>query len=471
MTRARWFRVGLVLVGVTAVLAVGFGLGRYSAGGGEGAAADQQLWHCPMHSDYVSEEPGACPICGMDLVPIEDEQAGAATVQDAASPHQMWTCPMHPDYVSEQPGSCPICGMDLVPVERDQGGGGDDQASVVEGLSSVHLTEAKRQLTGVTTVATQIRELSSDVRTVGIVRPDETTMRTVNAKVGGWVERLYIDFAGAEIEAGQPMLTIYSPQLYQTQREYVAALKARRRLSASEFAEVSRVGEQMVAAAEQRLRLWDIPQADIERLRHGGSPQRAMTLYAPVTGVVTQRLVEAGAEIKPGTPLLHVVDLSSVWVEADVFEQDLDRVEEGQIATVTFEAFPGERWQGGVQYVYPWLEGETRSMKARIPLRNPGRKLKPEMYGQVQIKGSPEQVLAVPEEAVIDTGERQVVYVATQEGVYEPREVRVGRTSDGWIEILDGLEEGRQVVERGLFMIDSESRLRAAVSSSSGHDQ
>lgn len=421
MTRTRRLRTALIVVAVVAIGVIGFGIGRL--GGGDGAApAEEQLWTCPMHPEYVSDQPGSCPICGMDLVPVNREGTAAA-----------------------------------------EGGSDGEVGELVAGLSTVHLTEARRQLSGVTTVAAQIRSTHPTVRTVGIVTADETSMRTVNAKVGGFVEKLFVDFEGAPIRAGEPMLTIYSPQLYQTQQEYLAALAARRQLASSQFPEVARAGEQMVEAAERRLRLWDIPQSDIDRLRRGGEPRRTMTLYAPVSGIVVKRLVEAGMEIKPGAPLLHVADLSSVWVEADVYEQDLKLVEPGQIATVTFAAYPGESWNGRVEYVYPYLEGQTRTLKARLSLRNPDGRLRPEMYAEVTLDGAESHVLAVPADAVIRTGERHLVYVETQEGVYTPRAVETGIETDGWVEVLSGLREGERVVERGLFMIDSESRLRASV--------
>lgn len=432
MTRTRWFRTALIVVAVIAIGAIGFGIGRVGGGdGGEQAAAEKQLWTCPMHPEYITDRPGQCPICGMDLVPLERGGATAAAGEDAD-------------------GAMTV---------------------LVEGLSTVHLTDARRRLSGVTTVTAEVRSAHSTVRTVGIVKADETSMRTVNAKVGGWVERLFVDFEGAPISAGQPMLTIYSPQLYQTQQEYLAALGARERLASSEFPEVVRTGRQMVESAERRLRLWDIPQSDIDRLRRGGEPRRTMTLYAPVSGIVVDRMVEAGMEIKPGAPLLHVADLSTVWVEADIYEQDLNLVEPGQTATVTFAAYPGESWNGRIEYVYPYLEGQTRTMKARLSLQNADGRLKPDMYGEVALAGSESHVLAVPADAVIKTGERQIVYVETGERVYEPREVTTGGETDGWVEVLSGLSEGEKIVDRGLFMIDSESRLRAAVPGASGGSQ
>ncbi len=472
MTRKRWFRTAVVALAVVFIVGAGFALGRMTSDGGDQAAEaeTQQLWTCPMHPDYIAEEPGDCPICGMDLVPVEGDTATAEAPDEPADHddgEQLWTCPMHPEYIAEEPGACPICGMDLVPVEdAAEGQDGGEQAAMVEGLSTVHLSDAKRQLTGVTTVNAELREIEPKVRTVGIVKPDETEMRTVNAKIGGWVEKLFVDFEGAEIAAGEPMLTIYSPELYQTQQEYLTALAARQRLSSSGYAEVANTGRQMVEAAERRLRLWDIPQNTIDRLRRGGQPQRTMTLHAPVSGIVVKRMVETGAEIKPGMPLLHVVDLSRVWVEADIYEKDLDLVDEGQVVTVSFEAYPGEEWLGRIEQVYPYLEGATRTMKARLTLQNPDGRLKPEMYAEVVIEADDRSLLAVPEDTVINTGEREIVYVRVQEGVYEPRLVETNITSDGWTEILSGLSEGQPVVERGLFMIDSESRLRATVAAS-----
>ena len=400
---------------------------------------------------------------------VGQRRAGPVAEGEQVAQKQLWRCPMHPEYISDSPGECPICGMTLVLIEEEQEAD-MAEASMVAGLSTVHLSDTKRQLVGVTTVAVVRQAMSKKIRTVGIVKPDETNLRTVNAKIGGWIEQLYVDFEGAPIRRGQPMLTIYSPELLQTQEEYLAALQIQEELQHSEFVEVQRTGQQLVAAAERRLRLWDIPEKDIARLRKTGETRRTMTLYAPYTGIVLERMVEVGTEIKPGMPLFKISDLSRLWIEADIYEKDIADVRNGQAVTITFDAYPGKEWTGTIEYTYPYLDGRTRTMKARIALKNPGLSIKPEMYAQIQIDLPLGDVLAIPMQSVIDTGERKVVYVETDTGMYTPQQIKTGKDNGSVVEVLEGLSEGEQIVERGLFMIDSESRLRAKISgASTGH--
>lgn len=401
---------------------------------------------------------------------IGNRGVGPAPEAEQVTQKQLWHCPMHPEYVADRPGECPICGMDLVLIKEEEHEATMAESSLVEGLSTVQLTDTKRQLIGVSTVPVTRESMRKEIRTVGIAKPDETSLRTVNAKIGGWIEQLYVDFEGAPIRRGQPMLTIYSPELLQTQEEYLAALQVQREMAGSGFPEIQRTGQQLVTAAERRLRLWDIPAADISRLRETGKPRRTMTLYAPYTGIVLERMVEVGTEIKPGMPLFKVSDLSRLWIEADIYEKDLAEVRTGQAVTITFDAYPDKEWTGHIEYTYPYLEGLTRTMKVRISLDNPGLLIKPEMYAQVYLELSVGDIVVIPTQTVIDTGVRQVVYVETATGMYTPREIKTGQDNGAVVEVLEGLTEGEKVVERGLFMLDSESRLRAKISGASqGH--
>lgn len=392
---------------------------------------------------------------------------GGGSGQEAAESGQKWHCPMHPDYVADAPGSCPICGMDLVPIEEGKTESGDEElAETVSGLSTVHLDEAKRQLIGVTTAPVMYRKLGEDIDTVGIIKPDETRLRTINARIGGWIERLYVDFEGDTISRGELMLSIYSPEFVQAQEEYLAALEAQKNLSSSSIAQVRETGHSLLRGALRRMELWNIPQSAISRLRRTGTVTRTVDLHAPFSGVVMKRMVATGAKISPGQPLFTVSDLSSVWVEADIYEKDLHRVSEGQSALITLDAYPETDWLGTVEHTYPYVDGDSRTMKGRISLKNSDGRLKPQMYAHVTIAGPVSRKLVVPSSAVVDTGERHLVYVQRQEGVYEPREIEAGTDSNGYTAVLSGLDEGDRVVKRGLFMIDSESRLHATISDS-----
>ena len=365
---------------------------------------------------------------------------------------------MHPQIVRDKPGNCPICGMKLVPVEkkpRTSEGSGEQGA--------VEIDPQKQQLIGVVTTAAARRRLERVVRTVGMVTVDESRLSHVHAKVEGWAEKLYANETGKLVRKGEPLLTIYSPELVSTQEEYLLALRSRERLAGSPFAEVRRSGESLLQAARQRLRLWDIAEQDIARLERTGEVRKTLTLYAPATGYIMDKMVVEGMRIMPEMTLYSLADLSRVWVEAQVYEFEAPLVKVGQRARLTLQSQPGRVLEGRVSYLYPTLEGMTRTLKARLEFENPGLDLKPEMYGDVEIMVPGEEALAIPEQAVVDSGTRKVVFVKQGEGTFLPREVTVGARSAGYYPVLSGLQQGEQVVTSPSFLIDSESRLQAAM--------
>ncbi|MBI2844892.1 MAG: efflux RND transporter periplasmic adaptor subunit [Armatimonadetes bacterium] len=376
-------------------------------------------------------------------------------------------CPMHPTYTSDRPGSCPICGMDLVLI-GDEGESDTAGMPSIDGLSAIKMSDPKRQLIGVRSTEAVTTYLTKNIRTVGTVEPDETKLAEVNTKIDGWVEKLYVDYTGQLVRKGQPLLAIYSQELLASQEEYLLALRAQKRLSNSPFSEVSKNSFSLAKRARQRLELWDIPESEIRQLEKTGKPKRTVTLRAPFAGYVMHRGATEGVFVKAGEPLFKIADLSRVWVQADIYEYEMSQIKVGQQAELTLDAYPGRTWMGKVDYIYPYLERDTRTLKVRFVFSNPGLTLKPNMFANIHLSIPLGQALTVPEEAIVDTGKRQVLFVDNGEGNFEPREVKVGQRVDGKMEILSGLFEGERVVINGNFMIDSESRLKAALSDISG---
>ena len=367
-----------------------------------------------------------------------------------------WKAPMDPTYVRDAPGKSPM-GMDLVPV-CPTGGEAPAKGTMV-------IDPAVVQSIGVRTRRVERRDLARRIRAVGRVDYDERLVKHVHTKVQGWIEKLYVEYAGQTVKRGQRLLEIYSPKLVSTQEELLIAARYREETSESEFPDVTRGGESLLASTRRRLELWDIPDSDIDRLLETGEIRKTLTLYAPTGGVVTHLMVRSGMEVQPNSNLYTIADLSHVWVYADVYEYELPWVSVGQRGVVELSYLPGSAFEGKVTYVYPYLEPKTRTARIRLELANPDGVLKPDMYANVTIETEIRpQVLAIPEEAVIRSGTRNIVAVALGDGRFTTREVELGIDSgDGWLEVTDGLDEGELVVASGQFLIDSESKLQEAV--------
>ena len=335
----------------------------------------------------------------------------------------------------------------------------------IEAPPLVEIPPDKQRLIGVKTAPAAIRSLRKTIRTTGRVEFDEKKLTAVSLKIEGWIEKLYVDYTGRYVKKGEPLAEIYSPDLLATQQEYLNALKmARKTAPESQGDAVSRMlqkdAEVLLAAARQRLSLWDISDQQIKALEETGKPVRTMTLYSPATGYVTQKAVVQGMRVMPGEKLLELADLSSVWMIAEIYEFDLPFIREGQTVTIALQAVPGKTFQAGIEYLYPTLSSETRTAKIRFALANPGNRLKPQMYSDVEIRVDLGHRLVVPAEAVIDTGERQIVYVDHGEGNFEPREVKLGVRGESDVEVLGGLKQGEKVASSANFLIDSEAQLR-----------
>ena len=435
-----------------------FGLWLGGAGGGAGAMhaheEEADVHRCPMHPTVVSDGPGSCPVCGMDLV--ADRPAGGSSASDGERAVAYWRAPMDPSYTSHEPGKSPM-GMDLVPVYEDE----------LQAEGTVTIDPATVQNIGVRTAPVERRPLHRTVRTVGRVDYDETRMTDVNTKIAGWVEQLFVDYTGQMVEKGEPLLRIYSPELVAAQEEYLTAVDYSERLRAGGGGEVVTGARDLLSAALQRLRYWDISDRQIEELRQTGEVRRTMTVDSPQEGTVVHKAVYDGQHIAPGQHLYRIAELSRVWVYADVYEYELPWVREGQEAEVELSYLPGRSFTGKVTYVYPFLEPETRTVKVRMSFPNPELELKPEMYANVTIR-SPlpaDSVLTVPVQAVIHSGPRRLAVISLGEGRFQPREIRVGAEAEGFYEVLEGLREDERIVTSAQFLIDSESNLKAAVSS------
>jgi len=325
---------------------------------------------------------------------------------------------------------------------------------------SITLTAEKRQLIGVRTAVASFRSLDKQMRTVGKIEVDETKLAFVNTKVAGWVKKLFVDYTGKEVVKGQPLLSIYSPDLVTAQEEYLLALRARASQPKGSAAETSDASESLVASAKRRLLLWDISEQQIADLEKAGTPQTEITLLAPQNGIVMEKMVLEGAYVMPGMNLYKIADLSSVWVIADIYEYEVPLVKLGQQAQVTLPYYAGATLAATVSYINPSLDPMSRTVKVRLSMKNPGLLLKPEMFANVELSVGGGRRLVIPSEAVLDSGPRQIVYVEKKPGTYEMREVRLGARGDKFVEVLSGIRAGEKVVASGNFLIDSETQLR-----------
>jgi Cu(I)/Ag(I) efflux system membrane fusion protein len=334
---------------------------------------------------------------------------------------------------------------------------------------SVVVSPERQQISGVRFGPVGFQNLERIIRTVGRLDFDEKKISTVNPKIGGWIEELYVDYTGKMVRKGQPLLSIYSPELVSTQEEYLLALKAKKILSASPIADISGGGESLLQAARRRLLLWDITPKQIETLEKTGEIKKTMVLYAPADGFVMEKMAFKGMSLMPGVTLFKIGDLSTIWVIADIYEYELPFIKIGNKARITLAYFPGESFEGTATYIYPSLDPKTRTAKVRFDLPNPEFKLKPEMWANVELKIPLGRKLVVPEEAVMDSGTMQMVFVDRGQGHFESRHIQIGAKVQGYYEVLSGLREGEKVVTSANFLIDSESQLKAATGAMGGH--
>jgi Cu(I)/Ag(I) efflux system membrane fusion protein len=431
----------------------------------------------------------AAPLGATDAqsTPIGPATAASAAVKMSArkAAKAIYRCPMHPAITSDHPGSCPICGMTLVrdpdPSESLQvsapesglpgapgagaAGAGAGQARVA-GLAAVSIDPTRQQMIGLRTTRVARAAMGASWRTVGRVEIDPTRVRRVNVKVESYVDRVFVDFVGKPVRKGQPLISMYSPNLLAAQEEYLLAVKTRRQLGDAGM--LGSAGDDLVAASRRRLELWDVPSDTIDRLASTGVASKTLTLVSPIAGVVTAKNVVEGATLRPGDTLYEITDLRMVWVMADAYESDIPRVRVGMPATLSLPAYPDRVFAGRVEFIDPVVDPGSRTAKVHLHFANPAGTLKPEMFGDVVFRGTPRSALRIPADALVRTGTKDVVFVALGQGRFAPREVHIGSSDGDFVAVASGLVEGEEVVTRANFLVDSESRLRASLAALAG---
>jgi RND family efflux transporter MFP subunit len=370
-----------------------------------------------------------------------------------------WVDPMHPQYKSDKPGIAPDCGMKLVPVYASTA-----PAATSEALppGAVQIAPEKEQLIGVASSVAEYETVTDTIRASARVTLDETRVSKVQSRLEGWIDRVYADFLGQQVHKGEPLLTIYSPEALATQQEYLLAVRAQRTMSGNPLHEMMESTDNLVSAARKRLELFDISDLQIDEILRTGKAIENLTLEAPFSGFVMDRNAFPKQHVTPETVLYTVADLSTVWVMADVYEYEAAAVHFNQPGTLTLQYAPGRVFRGRVSNILPQVDPATRTLKVRMAFDNPGLALKPDMYGEVQLQTGGARRLVVPQSAVLNSGDRQTVFLDRGAGTFEPRTVTIGTQSGDRIEILSGLEAGERVVTSGNFLIDSESQLKTA---------
>jgi RND family efflux transporter MFP subunit len=390
-----------------------------------------------------------------DVTAKEEVQEDVSATTKPKRKIKYWRSPMDPTYIRDKPGKSPM-GMDLIPVYDDE----EEESD----LGVIKINPVIVQNMGVRTTKASRGSLHVTIRTVGHITYDEKLVEQIHTKISGWVEKLFVDTTGEELQKGQELLSIYSPELVTTQEEYLQALKYREKVSISRFTEVARGGETLIKATRKRLLLMDIDPEQIKALEKRAEVQNNMILRSPTDGIVIKKHVLDGMKVNPGMQLYTIADISRVWVMGSVYEYELPFLKVGQEVEITLPYEPGAKYKGHISFIYPYLSSKTRTVQVRMEFENPNLKLKPDMYADVVIKTkASDNAVLVPSEAVIRTGSRNVVITALDGGKFLPKEVTLGPEGEGFVQIVSGLNEGETVVTSGQFLIDSESNLREAI--------
>ena len=455
--------IGILLV-IAAAFAGGYVYkaikGGPTAPGGKG---ERKIlyWVDPMHPAYKSDKPGIAPDCGMKLEPVYADGGGPSPGTAGGERKVLYyRDPKDPNYKAQKPGLNPETGNELEPVYAD------DISAMPMG--TVQITPEKQQLIGVKYGQVEAGGGSRTIRAVGKVAIDETRIQHVHTKVEGWIDKVFVDYTGKLVKKGDPLLTIYSPDLLASQRELLLAVKAKEMMRNSALPAAYDQSESLLQAARRRLELWDLSDAQIDQVLKTGEPIKNITLYSPVTGYVTDRKAFGQLKVMPDTDLYTIVDLSQVWIMADVFEYEAPNIHLGETARVSLQALPGRTFNARIDYLQPQVDPMTRTLKVRLNMDNPGLMLKPDMYADVEFRVTLPSKVTVPAEAVLDAGEHKTVFVDRGNGFFEPRQVKTGERDGNRIQILSGLRAGERVVTSGNFMIDSESQMKSAAAGMGG---
>lgn len=446
------------LAAVMGIGILGYGIGARTSGDSRvGGSQPESLWTCSMHPQVLQSKPGACPICGMQLTPVRKDVQAAAPGERKI--RYWWDPMMKPPFIADRPGKSPM-GMDLIPVYEDD----------LRAGPAVTIDPVVVQNIGVRVARVEEGPLVLAIRTVGYVREAETRRHDVTLKVDGWIERLHADTEGMFVKEGDPLFDLYSPELLVAQEELLIAKRALDRLPPGAGESLKSETEGLVESARRKLTLWGVPPGSIDETLRAGRPSGTVTFRSPASGFVTEKRVVQGAAVDARMMALRIVDLSEVWIDAQIYESRIPLVKKGLKARATLQGRPEGAHEGEVMFLSPQVDPATRAATARIAVPNPDLLLKPGMFADVEfsVEVSP-RALLVPREAVIDTGVRQIAFVALEGGRFEPRLVRMGvETGDGRAQILAGLAPGDRVVTSGQFLLDSESRLREAIQKMTG---
>lgn len=437
----------LTLALAGAAFLAGFGYGRWYGPRAAPASAERKVlyWVDPMHPAYKSDKPGIAPDCGMKLEPVYE--GGAAKPEAAARKKVLYyRDPQDPSYRSDKKGLNPETGNDLEPV--------------YDGALTFDVSPEKQHLIGVRFGVVEETPGASSFRAAAKVAQDETRVTRVHSKTEGWIERVHADFTGQFIEKGAAMLTLYSPELLATQQEFLLAIQSKTILTRSTLPEAAGDSDRLIEAARRRLELWDLSDAQIDEVRRSGKPIRSITVHSPAAGYVVARNAFPSQRITPETELYQIVDLSRVWIVADVFENDMPSIRIGQAATISLPSENGRSFGARVSYLQPQIDPSTRTLKVRLEAANAGMRLKPEMFVDVEFHVPEARRITVPVDAVLDTGSRRTVFVDRGNGALEPRQVETGERTADRVEIRRGLAPGERIVTSGTFLLDSESQLK-----------
>jgi Cu(I)/Ag(I) efflux system membrane fusion protein len=414
----------------------------------------RQLYTCGMHPQVIREQPGACPICGMELTPLKTGGVGTVPAKERRVVY-WWDPMMSPPYISDKPGKSPT-GTDLVPVYEDDVAAG----------SSIVIDPTIVQNMGVRVATAQEGPLRRTIRAVGYLAEAQPNQHDVNLRVSGWIEKLYADVEGMHVQAGAPLFELYSPELQVAIEELIAARRARDALGpVTERTGGRRAADQLLASAERKLELLALSREQARQLGRLDKAPPTVTFTSPITGHVVEKPIVDGSAVAAGTRALRIVDHSSLWLDIALYEQQLPFVQLGQPVRTSVLAFPGQTFDGTLSFIHPHVDDATRTAMGRVVVVNTELQLRPGMYATVEIESElAPRALLVPREAVIDTGTRQIAFVVRPQGHFDPRLVTMGSAgSDGQVQILAGLAPGEQVVTSGQFLLDAESRFREAV--------
>lgn len=452
--------IGLIAAGFIG----GFGYGRWYGPHRheEEATKNPKGYHCPMHPNYHSDKLGDCPICGMKLVPDDDPAHSAgAQAQKPTGKIAYYRDPKAPNFKSDKPGINPETGSDLEPVYES------DPAAMPMG--TIRVSPEKQQVIGVKFGEVTPSAGVHSFRSVGRVTMDETRFTKVQTRIDGWIEKVYVDFTGKFVEKGQPLLTMYSPEMLASQREYLLALRSREIMKGNPLSDAKQQSDSLLEAARKRLELFSLSEAQIREITQTGQPLTNITIYSPISGYVMMRNAFPKQRITSETELYTVVDLSKVWIMADVFENEASMIQVGMPARIKLSYGTGRAFIGRVSYIQPQVDAMTRTLKVRIEADNPGMTLKPDMFVDVEFNVSMPARMTVPAEAVLDTGLKKTVFVDRGNGYLEPRQVETGERIGDRIEITKGLSPTERIVVSGNFLIDSESQLKSSAAGMAGH--